>query len=415
MDTRARSYAAIWFFAILLHAPAALAMRVADAVEWNARTSNPGVRQMLGRLIEIHGKLGEAYGIETRLLISDSEDINAFATVWREERVVVLNAGLIDAFEGDEDAVAAVLAHELGHHAGNHIEKGSAVSGALSALGAIAGAVLDYKFGTGGLASEATDFTAQLLSTKFSRDQEREADELGVTRMVAAGYNPQGALRMHRHLLESEGDAATSFLSSHPGGEERVAKLEAFVAQSSEAQALAAKPMVALVARPKVADDPVDGISLERYAALSNALAVSDNVEGAYGKLGMAREKYTAVAEKWNERLRADPSGTLGKRFSAAYLDASTGRFAPYGKSAAMMLRGERAESDSPPPIPVAEYVTIMKVMMRGGAQLKESLAQHKLTPYEWHIVQSWWAQRLLRDEAARMEFADAMSAKDPD
>src|SRR5262245_5174330 len=171
MDIRARSYAAVCLVASLLYAPATLAMRVADAVEWNAKTSNPATRQVLTKLIEIHGKLGEAYNLETKLLISDSEDVNAFATVWRDERVLVLNAGLIDAFEGDEDAIAAVLAHELGHHAGNHIEKGSNVASALSVLGAIAGAVLDYKLGTGGLASEATDFTAGLLSKKFSRDQ----------------------------------------------------------------------------------------------------------------------------------------------------------------------------------------------------------------------------------------------------
>src|SRR5438445_5921460 len=272
----------------------------------------------------------------------------------------------------------------------------------------------------GGLASEATDFTADLLSKKFSRDQEREADELGVTRMLAAGYNPQGAVRMHRHLLEAEA-GPTSFLSSHPGGEERMAKLEAFIAQSGEAKAIADKPQVALIARGKVAagdrppDELVDGISLERYAAVSNAVAASGNADGTYEKLGIARERYASVAEKWNERVRQDPSGSLGKRYSAAYLDASTGRFALHGKSAAMMLRGEPVADDSPPPISAADYVRIMKLMMRGGIQLKDALAQHKMTPYEWHIVQSWWAQRLVQDEAARSDFATAMSAKEPD
>jgi len=414
MGIRARCVVVSLFVAILVHVPAALAMRVADAVEWNTKTSNPAVRQMLTRVIEIHGKLGDAYQIETRLLISDSEDINAFATVWHDERVVVLNAGLIDAFEGDEDSIAAVLAHELGHHAANHIEKGSNVGSALSVLGAIAGAVLDYKLGTGGLASEATDFTAQLISRKFSRDQEREADDQGMARMLAAGYNPQGAVRMHRRLLEAEGDA-TSFLSSHPGGEERIARLEAFIAQSNEAQALASKPVVALVVRPKISDDPIDGISLERYAALANALAADADAESAYGKLGIARDKYAGVADKWNERMRGDRSGKLARRYDVAYLEASTGRFAAFGKRAAMMFRGEREQSDSSPPIPVAEYVAIMKMMMRGDAELKESLAEHKMTPYEWHIVQSWWGQRLIRDEAARAELAQALSAEDPD
>ena len=415
MNNRARSSAAVFLVStILLYVPAALAMRVADAVEWKSKTANPSTAQLLGRLIEIHGKLGEAYNLETKLLISDSEDINAFATVWREERVVVLNAGLIDAFEGDEDAIAAVLAHELGHHAGEHIGKASAVSGALGIIGSIAGAVLDYKLGLGGLASEATDLTADLLSKKFSRDQEREADELGMARMVAAGYNPQGAVRMHRRLLEA-GEGATSFLSSHPGGEERIAKLEAFIAQSSEAQSAAAKPVVALIVRPKITDDPVDGIGLERYAALANALDAADDAQEAYGKLGIERDKFAAVAKTWNERFRGDRSGALGKRFSVAYLDASTGRFAPYGKSAAAVMRGGEADAGSPPPIPLTDYAAIVKVMMRDKAQLKDSLADRKMTPYEWHIVQTWWAQRIMRDEAARAEFIEALSAQDPE
>ena len=406
--------AAVLFAAFLtLVPPAALAMRVADAVEWNARTSDPEIKQLLGRLIEIHGKLGEAYGIETRLLVSDSDDVNAFATVYREQRIVVVNAGLIDAFDNDEDAIAAVLAHELGHHAANHVEKGSAVSGALSVLGSIAGAVLDYKFGLGGLASEATDFTADLLSKKFSRDQEREADELGLARMTAAGFSPQGALRMHKRLLEAEGGGA-SFLSSHPGGEERIARLEALIAQSADAKALADKAQVALAARaPAPPEETIDGISLERYAAIANALAASDNAEATYAKVGIARDKYTAVAEKWNARLKQDRA--LGKRYSVAYLDASTGRFAVYGKSAARMLRGEKGGDDSPAPLPLADYVRATKLMMAGGVQLAAPLEKLKLTPYEWHIVQSWWSQRLIRDEAARMEFAAAMSAKEPD
>lgn len=82
-------------------------------------------------------------------------------------------------------------------------------------------------------ASLLTDVGITLIDTTYSREQEREADELGLRYMVAAGYGPQGAIRLQESLLEASGSTPLPFLSSHPTGQERIENLRALISASS--------------------------------------------------------------------------------------------------------------------------------------------------------------------------------------
>lgn len=66
-------------------------------------------------LADIHKKLAQASGLTVRLLVADDEEVNAYATEEKDQHLVVLNWGLIDALQNDRDAIAAVLAHEYAH------------------------------------------------------------------------------------------------------------------------------------------------------------------------------------------------------------------------------------------------------------------------------------------------------------
>jgi Zn-dependent protease with chaperone function len=222
-------------------------MKFADAKEWAAQTRDRETQLMLEGLIDTHESLGTAFGLSTRLLISDSDDINAFAGYLKKERIVVMNIGLIVALKDDRDAIAAVLGHEIAHHGKNHVKGVPTKRRVLGILGVAAGALLDHATGgqAGNLAYDATGLAAKLLGSKFNRDQERQADSEGVARMVAAGYNPQGAVRMHQFLL-ANGGGKGGFLASHPGEATRIANIQKQIAASPAAQALASKERVAL-------------------------------------------------------------------------------------------------------------------------------------------------------------------------
>jgi Zn-dependent protease with chaperone function len=225
--------------------------RYADPRSWRESTKNPGTKEMLDQLLTIYDKLSKVSKTKAKLYISDSPGLNAFATQTKSsEAVIVLNMGAIEALSKDQDAMAALLAHELGHVAKSHVTDSQTTADALSFLGAIAGAVINYKLGTRGVnlgstAGDMTGFAASVVGRKFDRDQEREADALALQWITAAGYSPMGSVRLQKALHDGDDKSATSLLSTHPGGDERIVAAEKFVAETPAAQALKDKPLIA--------------------------------------------------------------------------------------------------------------------------------------------------------------------------
>ncbi len=167
--------------------------------------------------------------VDSRLLISADPMPNAFATLSAGEPTVIINAGLIDMTGWDGDELAFVLGHELAHLELGHLDperqQRLRTSNTLSdLLATVAGVVVPF----GGL---AVDIGHQLITTSFSRDQERDADQRGLELMFRSGFDPRGAVRFHRKLISVSGDSLLPFLSTHPSGEERIRRLEAYIAE----------------------------------------------------------------------------------------------------------------------------------------------------------------------------------------
>ena len=159
--------------------------------------------------------------------VANYRDLNAFALpggpIW-------VNRGVLQAARTESQA-AGVLAHEIAHvaqrHAAQQISKGVIANGFLGLLGAILG-------NSGGARTAQTG--AQILAggymMKFSRDDEREADRIGVQIMERAGWDPRGMLEFMQTLRDQQGRDPSSvevFLSSHPSPAERVQQLRAQV------------------------------------------------------------------------------------------------------------------------------------------------------------------------------------------
>lgn len=98
----------------------------------------------------------------------------------------------------DEAELGFVLGHEVGHIAANHAKARQSATTRNSILGVL-GAVLGSVIGNnafGSLISRGAQQAAQLATLSFSRDQEYQADQLGVRYLTAAGYDPAGATGM---------------------------------------------------------------------------------------------------------------------------------------------------------------------------------------------------------------------------
>jgi predicted Zn-dependent protease len=214
---------------------------------------HPEWRAQAQALLAIYSDLAEHAEVEATFLYALDPDINALATVVREENVIVFLDGLVEYFKDDLDALAAVLGHELAHLQADHVEAGlrkqQRARRVGSVLGTVAGiAVGDSHGALAGAASEAAvGLGGNLVALKFNRRQELEADRLSVEWMIAAGYDPEGMLRLQRRLGELAGTRRGSLFASHPVSDQRTRAIQALIDArelSAEQRGLPPRPLV---------------------------------------------------------------------------------------------------------------------------------------------------------------------------
>ncbi len=141
---------------------------------------------------------------------------------------VGVNTGLFKVAKND-DQLAAVMAHEIGHAIARHsAERMSRQMMIQSGLG-IAGAASGTSAGTIGLIAQAATLGVVL---PFTRDQESEADEIGLYYMAKAGYDPRESVKLWRNFASYGGDRPPEFLSTHPAPETRIQDLKALMPQA---------------------------------------------------------------------------------------------------------------------------------------------------------------------------------------
>lgn len=170
---------------------------IADAPRWNER----------------------ARGWRWEVNLIGSQSVNAFCMPGGK---IAVFTGLIDKLQATDDELAMVVGHEMAHalreHARERIAK-SQGTGALLSLGA-------SLFGLGQLGDVAANIGTQLLTLKFSRDDEIEADLVGLELGARAGFNPQASVSLWEKMARvSGGGGAPGFLSTHPTGPDRTARL----------------------------------------------------------------------------------------------------------------------------------------------------------------------------------------------
>lgn len=157
-------------------------------------------------------------------LISDKQ-VNAFC----------MPGGKIAVYEGllpvtqDEASLAIVLGHEIAHavakHSAEQMSKqirqqyGSQILG--SVLGKVAGQ------GAADIAGMVASTGFSFANLKYSRDNEYEADYMGLVFAAMAGYDPQVAVPFWQRMSASSNNQVAEFMSDHPSDANRIAKLQA--------------------------------------------------------------------------------------------------------------------------------------------------------------------------------------------
>jgi predicted Zn-dependent protease len=171
-------------------------------------------------------KLTPRADLDWHFYVVDSREVNAFAV---PGGYVYVNRGLIERAD-KMDELAGVLGHEIGHvvrrHSVKQMEKMNAAN-----IGVTLGCVLTGACGAPG-AADAINLAGGALFAKFSRSDEKEADEQGFKNVVAAGISPKGMVTMFQKLLaerQSKPAGVEAWFATHPLEEDRIADVLALI------------------------------------------------------------------------------------------------------------------------------------------------------------------------------------------
>jgi predicted Zn-dependent protease len=155
-------------------------------------------------------------------LLADPKTVNAFALPGGH---VFITAALYHALE-THGQLAGVLGHEIGHvierHGNKRMAKEQMFQG-LAAAGGVAGG--DQQ------SAQMAQAAAQMVSMKYGRDDELEADKWGVRLMEMAGYDPRAMVGVMQVLEKAGGDGPPEFMSTHPKPANRIAYIERVIAE----------------------------------------------------------------------------------------------------------------------------------------------------------------------------------------
>jgi predicted Zn-dependent protease len=164
---------------------------------------------------------------------------NPRATQWKWEVILIgspqINAfcmpggkiaffwGILQRLQLDDDEVAMIMGHEMAHalreHARERMGKSFATRGALELGSAL--------LGLGNTGRMVAGMGEQMLSLVFSRDDESEADLVGMELAARAGYNPAAGVTLWQKMGAVSKGAPPEFLSTHPSGPTRIKDIEA--------------------------------------------------------------------------------------------------------------------------------------------------------------------------------------------
>lgn len=197
----------------------AWAQQVQQTPTWNNRAAQQRLERVGTRIVNAAGRGGQPW--EFRLF--DTPDKNAFVLPGNK---VGFYRGLYEMCQV-EDWMAVVLGHETGHVIGRHAaERYSREMVTQTAL-QVAGAQINSR-----IATAALGMGAQVgLSLPFSREQESEADILGINYAHAAQFDVRQAIPFWTAMSSGGGSRPPEFLSTHPDPANRVERIRAYIAQ----------------------------------------------------------------------------------------------------------------------------------------------------------------------------------------
>ena len=149
-----------------------------------------------------------------------SSQINAFCMPGGK---IAFYSGILQKLQLTDDEVAMVMGHEVAHALREHARERMGKNAATN----IGANVLSQVLGFGQVGQTMTNYGAQLLTLEFSREDESEADLVGMELAARAGFDPRAGVTLWQKMSAANKGAPPQWLSTHPSGDTRIHEIQA--------------------------------------------------------------------------------------------------------------------------------------------------------------------------------------------
>jgi predicted Zn-dependent protease len=152
--------------------------------------------------------------------VQKTDELNAYCMPGGR---IMVYSGLVQKLDLSDAELATVIGHEVAHALREHTRERVSRAYAQQLVLAGAAAATGASEGAANIANMVGQVTFQL---PFSRDQESEADQIGLELMARAGYDPHAAVTLWNKMSAAEQTGTPKFLSTHPAPKERIKDIE---------------------------------------------------------------------------------------------------------------------------------------------------------------------------------------------
>ncbi|MEJ5895442.1 M48 family metallopeptidase [Aquabacterium sp. G14] len=170
-----------------------------------------------------------------QVMALNSKELNAFCMPGGK---IAFYTGILETLKLTDDETAMIMGHEMAHALREHARERMGKSSATQ----IGASLISSLLGLGSAGDTLLNMGGQLLTLKFSRENESEADLVGMELAARAGYDPRAGISLWKKMAAASKGAPPQWLSTHPASGTRIQEMEAAMPQVMPLYERAAKP-----------------------------------------------------------------------------------------------------------------------------------------------------------------------------
>lgn len=142
--------------------------------------------------------------------------------------------------------------------------------------------------------------------------------------------------------------------------------------------------------------DPVEGVTLDQWAAVNAQLASGVSTEEAIKGIGVDMPKWDRVNNEWLTRMRNDTSFVISQKYAAAFNTTATGNLGS----------GSQVNADSFPFEKYIEAMVAQDVLGKQGRDAQDVLKDFGLTVADYSNISSYWSGKMMTDFSLAMKMS---------